>query len=123
MNQPWALALLGVTATGAPPMTQQKAGYPLDYSNGNYSKGNTDAGKDRLREIGDVATDKIKNAAETAEDFAGRVAEQAAEYGKKAQQAVENFKPYVERSMKEQPMATLGIAAVIGFVLGALWKK
>jgi ElaB/YqjD/DUF883 family membrane-anchored ribosome-binding protein len=25
--------------------------------------------------------------------------------------------------MKEQPMATLGVAAVIGFVLGALWKK
>ncbi len=99
-------------------MTQQKAGYPLDYSNGNAN-----AGKDRLREIGDVATDKVKNAAETAEEFAGRVAEQAVEYGKKAQQAVENFKPYVERSMKEQPMATLGIAAVIGFVLGALWKK
>lgn len=99
-------------------MTQQKAGYPLDYSNGNAN-----AGKDRLREIGDVATDKVKNAAETAEEFAGKVAEQAVEYGKKAQQAVENFKPYVERSMKEQPMATLGIAAVIGFALGALWKK
>ena len=53
-------------------MTQQKAGYPLDYSNGNAN-----AGKDRLREIGDVATDKVKNAAETAEEFAGRVAEQA----------------------------------------------
>jgi ElaB/YqjD/DUF883 family membrane-anchored ribosome-binding protein len=99
-------------------MTQQKAGYPLDYSNGNAN-----AGKDRLREIGDVVTDKVKNAAENAEEFAGKVAEQAVEYGKKAQQAVENFKPYVERSMKEQPMATLGIAAVIGFALGALWKK
>ena len=32
-------------------------------------------------------------------------------------------KPYVEKQMKEQPMATLGIAAIIGFVLGALWKK
>lgn len=95
-------------------MSQQKAGYPLD-----YSKGSANAGRDRLRET----TDKVKSATETAEEFAGRVAEQALEYGKKAQQAVENFKPYVERSMKEQPMATLGIAAVIGFVLGALWKK
>jgi len=25
--------------------------------------------------------------------------------------------------MKEQPMATLVVASVIGFVLGALWKK
>ena len=95
-------------------MSQQKAGYPLD-----YSKGSANAGRDRLRET----TDKVKSATETAEEFAGRVGEQALEYGKKAQQAVENFKPYVERSMKEQPMATLGIAAVIGFVLGALWKK
>lgn len=99
-------------------MSQQKAGYPLD-----YSKGRANGGPDRLREMEDVATDRVKNATETAEEFAGRVAEQALEYGKKAQQAVENFKPYVERSMKEQPMATLGIAAAIGFVLGALWKK
>ena len=99
-------------------MTQQEASYPLD-----YSKGNADAGRDRLREMGDVATAKVKNATETADEFAGRVAEQALEYGKKAQQAVENFKPYVEKSMQEQPMATLGVAAVIGFVLGALWKK
>jgi ElaB/YqjD/DUF883 family membrane-anchored ribosome-binding protein len=72
-------------------MTQQKAGYPLD-----YSEGSADAGK---------------------------VAEQAREYGEKAQEAVKNFKPYVDKSMKEQPMATLGVAAAIGFVLGALWKK
>jgi ElaB/YqjD/DUF883 family membrane-anchored ribosome-binding protein len=55
--------------------------------------------------------------------MAGKFAERALEYGEKAQDAVSNFKPYVEKSMKEQPMATLGVAAVIGFVLGALWKK
>jgi ElaB/YqjD/DUF883 family membrane-anchored ribosome-binding protein len=55
--------------------------------------------------------------------MAGKFAERALEYGEKAQGAVSNFKPYVEKSMKEQPMATLGVAAVIGFVLGALWKK
>ena len=94
-------------------MTQQKAGYPLD-----YSKGSADAGKDRLREMADVATDKVKNVAENAEEIAGKV-----EYGQKAQEAVKNFKPYVDKSKREQPMATLGVAAVIGFVLGALWKK
>ncbi len=35
-------------------MTQQKTGYPID-----YSKGSADAGKDRLREMADVATDKM----------------------------------------------------------------
>ena len=99
-------------------MTEQKTGYPLD-----YSKGSPDAGKDRLREMADVATDKVKNATQSAEELAGKVAEQAREYGERTQAAVKNFKPYVDKSMKEQPMATLGVAAVIGFVLGALWKK
>jgi ElaB/YqjD/DUF883 family membrane-anchored ribosome-binding protein len=99
-------------------MTQQNAGYPLD-----YSKGSTDAGNDRAREMADVTTDKFENATETAQEFASKLAEQAREYGEKAQEAAKNFKPYVEKSMKEQPMATLGVAAVIGFVLGALWKK
>jgi ElaB/YqjD/DUF883 family membrane-anchored ribosome-binding protein len=73
--------------------------------------------------MADVATDKVKNVAENAEEIAGKVAEHAREYGQKAQEAVKNFKPYVDKSMREQPMATLGVAAVIGFVLGALWKK
>jgi ElaB/YqjD/DUF883 family membrane-anchored ribosome-binding protein len=109
---------LSFIATGEHTMTQQKAGYPLD-----YSKGNADAGKDRLREMADVATDKVKDVTKSAEEMASKVAEQAREYGEKAQEAVRNFKPYVEKSMKDQPMATLGVAAVIGFVLGALWKK
>ena len=88
-------------------MTQQKAGYPLDYSNGS-----ADAGKDRLREMADVASDKMKGVTQSAEEIAGKVAEQAREYGEKAQEVVKNFKPYVEKSMKEQPMATLGVAEV-----------
>jgi ElaB/YqjD/DUF883 family membrane-anchored ribosome-binding protein len=99
-------------------MTQQNARYPTD-----YSKGSADSGRDRLREMADTATDKVKDVAQSAEEIAGKVAEQAREYGEKAQEAISNFKPYVEKSMKEQPMATLGVAAVIGFMLGALWKK
>ena len=48
---------------------------------------------------------------------------QARAYADKAQEAVKNVKPYVERSIKEQPMATLAVASVVGFLLGALWKK
>jgi ElaB/YqjD/DUF883 family membrane-anchored ribosome-binding protein len=99
-------------------MTQQKAGYPLD-----YSIGSVDTRKDRLREMADVATDKMKNVTQSADEIAAKVAEQAREYGEKAQEAIRNFKPSVDKSMKEQPMATLGVAAVIGFVLGALWKR
>jgi ElaB/YqjD/DUF883 family membrane-anchored ribosome-binding protein len=94
-------------------MTQQRSTYPLD-----YSKGHTE----EVRRA-DSTMERVKDTAAEAQDYAGRVAEQAREYGEKAQDAARNFKPYVERSMKEQPMATLAVASVIGFVLGALWKK
>jgi ElaB/YqjD/DUF883 family membrane-anchored ribosome-binding protein len=94
-------------------MTRQHADYPLD-----YTKGPTETGR------GDEsAMDQVKDAAAQAQDYAAKVADQAREYGEKAQDAARNFKPYVEKSMKERPMETLAVASVIGFVLGALWKK
>ena len=92
-------------------MTRQRAEYPLDYSKGP---------NDRQEES---AIDQVKDAAAQAQEYAGKVADQAREYGEKAQEAARNFKPYVEKSMKEGPMETLAVASVIGFVLGALWKK
>ena len=65
----------------------------------------------------------VTDMAADAQEMAGKAAEQLREYGEKAQEAAQNFKPFVEKSMKEQPMATLAAASVIGFVLGALWKK
>ena len=55
--------------------------------------------------------------------IAGKAAEQARVYGEKAQEIAKNFKTFVEKSMKEQPMATLAAAAAIAFVLGVLWRK
>jgi ElaB/YqjD/DUF883 family membrane-anchored ribosome-binding protein len=34
-----------------------------------------------------------------------------------------NFKGALDKSVKDQPMATLALAAAVGFVLGALWKS
>jgi ElaB/YqjD/DUF883 family membrane-anchored ribosome-binding protein len=79
--------------------------------------------KDRLGEIADTATDKVKDVAESAQDMAGKVANQARVYGEQAQDAAKQIKPFVEKSLREQPMATLAGVAVLGFVLGALWKK
>ena len=107
-------------------MTQQKADYPLDYSrsgNGTHEASAADTLEDRAREMAESASDRLEGAADSAQESAGRVTEQAREYGEKAQEAARNFKPYVEKSMKDQPMATLAVAAVIGFALGALWKK
>jgi ElaB/YqjD/DUF883 family membrane-anchored ribosome-binding protein len=55
--------------------------------------------------------------------LAGDVSRQAREYGEKAQDAARQVRPFVEKSLKDQPMTTLAAAAAIGFVLGALWKK
>jgi ElaB/YqjD/DUF883 family membrane-anchored ribosome-binding protein len=99
-------------------MSQQRAAYPLDYSNGSL-----DTGKDPLREMADRTADKFKDVTDNVEAIAGKLAVRAREYGEKAQEAVKNFRPYVEKSMKDQPMAILAVASVIGFVLGAFWKK
>jgi ElaB/YqjD/DUF883 family membrane-anchored ribosome-binding protein len=99
-------------------MPQHGQDYPLD-----YNKTTGERAKDRLQDMADSTADQLKTAAERAQDIAGKATEQAREYGEKAQEAVKQFKPAVEKSLKEQPMATLAIASVIGFVLGALWKK
>ena len=99
-------------------MTQQRAAYPLD-----YSKGPNKSPDDRMRDLADNTTDRVKNLTDRAEEVAREAAEQARMYGEKAQEAAKNFKLFVEKSMKEQPMGTLAAAAVIGFALGAIWKR
>jgi ElaB/YqjD/DUF883 family membrane-anchored ribosome-binding protein len=76
-----------------------------------------------MRDMADKAGEKLQDASADAQELAGNIAEQARQYGEKAQQAAQEFKPFVEKSMKEQPMSTLAAAAAIGFVLGAIWKK
>jgi ElaB/YqjD/DUF883 family membrane-anchored ribosome-binding protein len=99
-------------------MSQQGSGYPTQ-----PPKHAGETGTERLRELADTATDQLKGAADRAQDLAGDVSRQAREYGEKAQDAARQVKPFVEKSLKEQPMTTLAAAAAIGFVLGALWKK
>jgi ElaB/YqjD/DUF883 family membrane-anchored ribosome-binding protein len=95
-------------------MTQQR-GYPSSHG--------SESMQDRLRDMSDKATDQFKDTADRAQEMAGKVADQARQYGEQAQDAARQFKPYVEQSLKERPMQTLAIASVVGFVLGALWKR
>ena len=67
--------------------------------------------------------DKFRDVADQAEQIASRVAEQGREVGNKMQEVAGNLKGAVDKSVKDQPMATLAMAAALGFVLGALWKK
>jgi ElaB/YqjD/DUF883 family membrane-anchored ribosome-binding protein len=78
---------------------------------------------DRISDLKEKATDQFGKAAYQAEQVANRVAEQGREAGERMQEVAGNFKGALDKSIKDQPMATLAMAAVVGFVLGALWKS
>jgi ElaB/YqjD/DUF883 family membrane-anchored ribosome-binding protein len=78
---------------------------------------------DTASDLKDKATDQIKKAADRVEDFATIAASQAQEVGGRVQEVAGNVKGAVDKSLKDQPMATLATAAIVGFVLGALWKS
>ncbi len=77
----------------------------------------------QFEKMAEKASDQFRSAAGQAESIANRVAEQGREVGERVQEAAGNFKGAVHRSVKDQPMATLAMAAVVGFVLGAVWKS
>jgi ElaB/YqjD/DUF883 family membrane-anchored ribosome-binding protein len=99
-------------------MSQQGSGYPAQ-----PPKDAGEKGAERLRELADTAKDQLKGTADRAQQLAGDASRQVREYGERAQDAVRQVRPFVEKSLKDRPMTTLAAAAVIGFVLGALWKK
>ena len=92
----------------------QNASYPLGY---------TEGPKSRVTEAAEQTMDRLKGTAAEMQHQAEQVAEQARLYGEKAQEVLSQIRPFVDKSLKDHPMATLASAAVIGFVLGALWKK
>ena len=69
------------------------------------------------------ATEQFGKVAERVEGVASMVADQGRDAGERVQAVAGNIKGAVDQSVKDQPMATLAMAAVIGFVLGALWKS
>jgi len=80
-------------------------------------------GPSDLSNIKQKASEQLGKAADQAETMANRVAEQGRDAGERVQEVATNFKTALDRSVNEQPMATLALAAVVGFVLGALWKS
>lgn len=86
---------------------QPNTDYPLDYTKG-PSNANAPDHQPDVASLQKAAEDAIKH---------------AREYGAKALDALQNAKPYLEKSAKEQPMSTFAAMAAVGFVLGALWKR
>ncbi len=56
------------------------------------------------------------------EEAADGVLTRARHASESAQQLADNFQKAVYTSVREQPMMTLLLAGVLGFILGAIWK-
>jgi ElaB/YqjD/DUF883 family membrane-anchored ribosome-binding protein len=82
-----------------------------------------DKSSDQVGKFVEKATDMAQSAARQVEDIAGKAAEQGREAGERIQEVAGNVKGAVDKSIKDQPMVTLAVVAVVGFVLGALWKS
>jgi ElaB/YqjD/DUF883 family membrane-anchored ribosome-binding protein len=82
-----------------------------------------DKAADKIDKLADAATDQFGRVADTVEGVATRVTAHGREAGQQVQEVAGNLKGAVDKSVKDQPMATLALAAALGFVLGALWKS
>jgi ElaB/YqjD/DUF883 family membrane-anchored ribosome-binding protein len=92
-------------------------------SGGGRTTANVTKNTDQTGRLADKATDQARNVAQHVEDFASNAAQQGREAGERIQEVAGNVKGAVDKSVKDQPMATLAAAAAVGFVLGALWKS
>lgn len=90
---------------------------------GDYGRKVSDEMADKAANLADKATEQIDRVAQGVEAAARSVAEQGRQATEQVQVVAENFKTAVDKSVKEQPLTTLGVAAALGFVIGALWKS
>jgi ElaB/YqjD/DUF883 family membrane-anchored ribosome-binding protein len=77
----------------------------------------------RTDDLVDKGTEQFKKVADRVEGFATGVSAQMREVSDSTGEVAGNFKKAVDKSVKAEPMATLAMAAAVGFVLGALWKS
>lgn len=78
---------------------------------------------DKAAEYANKAGQKVEQAFEGADATMRSVADQGRQAGERVQEVAGNLKGALDKSVKEQPMATLVLAGALGFVLGAIWKS
>ena len=71
----------------------------------------------------DKGVAQVRKVADRVEGLATGAAGQMREVSDRTGEVAGNFKGALDKSVKDQPMATLALAAAVGFVLGALWKS
>lgn len=83
----------------------------------------TTSTRGRADEMADKAVDMAEKTGEQIERTVQNLADQGRQATEQIQVVADNFKTAVDKSVKDQPLTTLAVAAGIGFVIGALWKS
>lgn len=86
-------------------------------------RSNADQMADAASDFASKAGRQIDKAVESAESTVRSLAAQGNEAGERVQEVAGNIKGAIDKSVQDQPMTTLVMAAAVGFVLGALWKS
>lgn len=82
-----------------------------------------DSMADTASNLAEKAGETFESAKTAASDAASGAMERGREAGRQFDAVATNLKGAVDKSVRDQPMATLAVAALAGFVLGAIWKS
>jgi ElaB/YqjD/DUF883 family membrane-anchored ribosome-binding protein len=74
-------------------------------------------------ELASKAGEKVDRVIHEADATVRTIGAQGRDAGERVTEVAGNVKTAIDKSLKEQPMATLAIAAALGLVVGALWKS
>lgn len=78
---------------------------------------------DKAAEYAQKAGSKIDETLEGATSVARAATQKGRQASAQAEEVASNFKQAVDKSLKQQPMTTLALAALAGVAIGALWKS
>jgi ElaB/YqjD/DUF883 family membrane-anchored ribosome-binding protein len=100
----------------------------MSQSSSPYNRG-TDYGRtaddlaNKASNLAGRAGEQLDRVAQDVESTARSFAEQGRQATEQVQIVADNFKSAVDKSVKDQPLTTLAMAAGLGFVIGAIWKS
>lgn len=72
--------------------------------------------------VGEKVADAAQTTVKSVETAVSSLADQGRQVQENVAEVAGNLRGAVDASLRKQPMATLALAAAVGFVLGALWK-
>lgn len=94
----------------------------MTQASSSFNRG-ADYGSNTADDLASKASDQIDRMVSGVEQTARNIADQGRQATEQVGVVADNFKSAVDKSVKDQPLTTLAVAAAVGFVIGALWKS